>query len=343
MDIAFNCDHCGQSIVVEEAGAGLVAQCPKCGQSLRVPSAAAGTFPAIPTESPSANSLSDTKECPFCAETIKKTATVCRFCRCDLTTGKPSVGRSQLPILRTVAVLLLLAIFAGGYSSYIFWKDRKAKNEMVAASEKAAEEKKRVDAEAVRAAEKAAEDKRRTDAEAAAKAAEEKKKQEARGRFLASVSEAMVELHALRSALDVGISYNDYSPKILVLSAKRDECLRVARETELYDSNTFVSALCDKVQAISVDYIEARDEWGLEFRCREEANQAQLEFHSRLHGAASSGTGEKLFEETKSKITEAAEKEKAALRAKLNKWADALKQIDEADAMIVSLKKQFSD
>jgi hypothetical protein len=342
MDISFHCEKCGQHIVVEEAGAGLVVQCPKCGQSLSVPSAAAGTPLATPVESLSPNLLSDAKECPFCAETIKKTATVCRFCRCDLTTGKPVAGRSQLPILRTVAVLLLLAIFAAGYSSYIFWKDRKVKTEMAVASEKAAEEKKRADAEAVRAAEKAAEDKRRADAEAA-RAAEEKKMQEAHSRFLASASEAMVEIHALRSALDVGISYNDYSPKILVLSAKLDECLRAARETELYDSNAFVRALCDKVQVISADYIEARDEWGLEFRCEEEANQARSEFHSRLHDAVIEGTSEKLLEETDSRIHKAAEKEKTAVRAKFDKWANAQQQIVEADAMIISLKKQFSD
>ena len=38
MDIEFNCDKCGQQIVIEEAGAGLTVQCPKCNQSLLVPS-----------------------------------------------------------------------------------------------------------------------------------------------------------------------------------------------------------------------------------------------------------------------------------------------------------------
>ena len=34
MDITFNCTRCGQSIVIDEAGAGLAMQCPKCGQPL---------------------------------------------------------------------------------------------------------------------------------------------------------------------------------------------------------------------------------------------------------------------------------------------------------------------
>jgi hypothetical protein len=37
----------------------------------------------------------DTKECPFCAETIKKAAKICRFCGSDLATGIPSSQRSE--------------------------------------------------------------------------------------------------------------------------------------------------------------------------------------------------------------------------------------------------------
>jgi len=39
MDIAFNCDKCGQHIVIDEAGAGMSVQCPTCGASLIVPMA----------------------------------------------------------------------------------------------------------------------------------------------------------------------------------------------------------------------------------------------------------------------------------------------------------------
>src|SRR6266850_722297 len=37
MDISFNCDKCGQSMVIDAAGAGLQVQCPKCSESLTVP------------------------------------------------------------------------------------------------------------------------------------------------------------------------------------------------------------------------------------------------------------------------------------------------------------------
>jgi hypothetical protein len=37
MEISFNCDKCGQSLTIDEAGAGIAVQCPKCGQSLTVP------------------------------------------------------------------------------------------------------------------------------------------------------------------------------------------------------------------------------------------------------------------------------------------------------------------
>jgi transcription elongation factor Elf1 len=38
MDITFNCDRCGQSLTIDEAGAGLVLQCPSCGKEITIPS-----------------------------------------------------------------------------------------------------------------------------------------------------------------------------------------------------------------------------------------------------------------------------------------------------------------
>ncbi len=37
MDITFSCESCGQSIVIDEAGAGQLVDCPKCGTTLEVP------------------------------------------------------------------------------------------------------------------------------------------------------------------------------------------------------------------------------------------------------------------------------------------------------------------
>jgi predicted RNA-binding Zn-ribbon protein involved in translation (DUF1610 family) len=37
MDTAFNCDKCGQHIVIDEAGAGMTVPCPSCNQNLTVP------------------------------------------------------------------------------------------------------------------------------------------------------------------------------------------------------------------------------------------------------------------------------------------------------------------
>ncbi len=37
MDVLFNCQACGQGIVIDEAGVGLFIQCPKCDQNLIVP------------------------------------------------------------------------------------------------------------------------------------------------------------------------------------------------------------------------------------------------------------------------------------------------------------------
>ena len=37
MDIPFDCPGCGQHMVIDEAGIGLVVQCPKCGRDVSVP------------------------------------------------------------------------------------------------------------------------------------------------------------------------------------------------------------------------------------------------------------------------------------------------------------------
>ena len=106
MDVSFNCDQCGQQIVIDEAGAGLTTGCPKCGQSITVPS-----------QQPPRAESSTTKECPFCAETIKKAAKVCRCC-----------GKNLLPCLGTGRMLsgagILLAVLLLIVSTYEFATER---------------------------------------------------------------------------------------------------------------------------------------------------------------------------------------------------------------------------
>lgn len=92
MDVTFSCINCGQRIEVDEAGAGLEVQCPQCGQSLTVPVIGGVPNPAPPLVSlPRTPAASDTKKCPYCAETIKAEAKFCRFCKHDLVTSQPGL------------------------------------------------------------------------------------------------------------------------------------------------------------------------------------------------------------------------------------------------------------
>ncbi len=49
IDIYFFCGSCGQHMVIDEAGAGLVVPCPKCAKGITVP-AAEGPKPAPPPQ-----------------------------------------------------------------------------------------------------------------------------------------------------------------------------------------------------------------------------------------------------------------------------------------------------
>jgi len=125
MDITFNCDKCGQSLAVDEVGAGQLVDCPKCGESVAVPEkpkplATANTRLPHPVPPRTTD-----KKCPFCAEMVKAEAKVCRFCGYDFVTRQRSATSSAgtpSPLPKILTVLVILAVLGGSLFAYKFWK-----------------------------------------------------------------------------------------------------------------------------------------------------------------------------------------------------------------------------
>lgn len=65
-----------------------------------------------------------TRECPYCAETIKAKATVCRFCGREVPQPSPSDTNAQTNSSDTAVLVILILTFAvaAGLSTYLTFK-----------------------------------------------------------------------------------------------------------------------------------------------------------------------------------------------------------------------------
>ena len=90
MDIIFACKKCGQNVVIDAAGAGIVVNCPKCDEFLQVPkqstpkilaspSATVATSPPVIANSNAASSAT-LFNCSACGKQISREADSCPNC-----------------------------------------------------------------------------------------------------------------------------------------------------------------------------------------------------------------------------------------------------------------------
>jgi DNA-directed RNA polymerase subunit RPC12/RpoP len=124
VDVTFNCETCGQELVIDEAGAGALVDCPHCESPLLVPGPPEEVV-KIPVDLPSSKPLPKENICPFCAEPIKRKAILCDHCGRDLVARRvteaaamrgqgqsvePTGSPTPRTIVGVVAVLLVVGV-----------------------------------------------------------------------------------------------------------------------------------------------------------------------------------------------------------------------------------------
>jgi hypothetical protein len=122
MDIAFNCNKCGQDISIDETGAGQLVDCPKCGEPVEVP------YKSMP---------------------LDKAATPSPVTAARPAEPAPVRASSLLP--KILIVLVVIAVIVGGFFAYNFWKDQQRAKAEAAKAEAAKAEAARVKAEVEKA------------------------------------------------------------------------------------------------------------------------------------------------------------------------------------------------
>lgn len=78
MSVKFDCETCGKTLRAPHDAGGRMCRCPSCGTETTIPTRHAAADP------PAYTVRENTRECPFCSETIKLTAIKCKHCGSDL-------------------------------------------------------------------------------------------------------------------------------------------------------------------------------------------------------------------------------------------------------------------
>jgi hypothetical protein len=93
VDITFNCDKCGQSLTIDEAGAGQLVDCPKCGKPLEV---------------------------PYKSKPLDKAATPAPSPPPAPRPGK--TARASSPLRKILTVLVIIVALVGGLFTFNLWR-----------------------------------------------------------------------------------------------------------------------------------------------------------------------------------------------------------------------------